>query len=321
MKKKIISSLIIGVAVLAVVLLLQNRLYKFFDSINRGYSSLLFNLREADPKPLAEQYLPNPYIYHKTKLLGIDEPSLNVFGKWPWYRDVHAQMLRSVEQYSPATVHFDIGFILPEKMPDSLGRELQKKNQSLIPVVRNAFDSIDQALIDELAKHNNVLVDLFVDRRSQNYSLSPRLLSRIQTTEYYATNYSQPVSAMTKKIFGTNIFFDKIEPVLAGIAANSQPVSVTIMPDSSDNVVRSFPLLNLYRSTDNKELGLFTIVLGLLMDFYRIDRDHIQIKPEKITLYSARVPRLDKYNVPQQKTVSFPKLKKLLTVDRQNTKY
>lgn len=50
-------------------------------------------------------------------LIGIDEPSLGVFGQWPWNREVHGVMLSSLAAAQPATVGFDLLFTEPAQDP------------------------------------------------------------------------------------------------------------------------------------------------------------------------------------------------------------
>ncbi len=49
----------------------------------------------------------------KLIIVGIDEPSLNHFGGWPWPRDVHGDFIRLLAAADPAVVAFDIMFTEP----------------------------------------------------------------------------------------------------------------------------------------------------------------------------------------------------------------
>jgi adenylate cyclase len=52
-------------------------------------------------------------------LIGIDEPSVEAYGQWPFPRRLHAELIRRLEQAPPAALLFDVLFI--EHSPDPSG--------------------------------------------------------------------------------------------------------------------------------------------------------------------------------------------------------
>jgi EAL domain-containing protein (putative c-di-GMP-specific phosphodiesterase class I)/CHASE2 domain-containing sensor protein len=43
-------------------------------------------------------------------VVGIDSPSINAVGRWPWPRDKQAELIRKIDRYDPAEVYVDIGY-------------------------------------------------------------------------------------------------------------------------------------------------------------------------------------------------------------------
>ncbi|WP_313892444.1 adenylate/guanylate cyclase domain-containing protein [Psychrobacillus sp.] len=49
---------------------------------------------------------------YRVAILAIDDESLQTIGQWPWKRDVHAKLVRTLTQGNPAVIGFDITFPL-----------------------------------------------------------------------------------------------------------------------------------------------------------------------------------------------------------------
>lgn len=43
-------------------------------------------------------------------IIGIDEKSLNLIGKWPWKRDIHGDLVRKLNEYGVKSIGFDVSF-------------------------------------------------------------------------------------------------------------------------------------------------------------------------------------------------------------------
>lgn len=52
---------------------------------------------------------------YRVAILAIDDESLQSIGQWPWDRNVHAQLVRTLTEGNPAVIGFDITFPLPSK--------------------------------------------------------------------------------------------------------------------------------------------------------------------------------------------------------------
>ncbi|MDD5737514.1 MAG: CHASE2 domain-containing protein [Candidatus Omnitrophica bacterium] len=113
-KKK--SGLNIGLICCAVIGLAY--LLGFFELAEYHGMDILFRLR--GPRPVSPEIV----------IIEIDDASLKAFGRWPWDRGYHAELLDIIEDYGPKTIIFDILFSEPqEDKPgeDSMLAEQTKK--------------------------------------------------------------------------------------------------------------------------------------------------------------------------------------------------
>lgn len=56
-------------------------------------------------------------IDYRIAILAIDDESLHAIGQWPWPRDVHAELVRQLDEANAAVVGFDITFPLASENP------------------------------------------------------------------------------------------------------------------------------------------------------------------------------------------------------------
>ncbi len=133
---KILKSLVIGLLSFGIVLILSCT--SFLKQLELRSSDLKFNLRgflKADPRIF---------------LIGIDDPSIQTLGRWPWPRTYHAALLEGFKNNPPMALGFDILFTQSdESMPQA--------DESLAQVSR-AFDAITFAG--------------FFENKKQSFSLS-----------------------------------------------------------------------------------------------------------------------------------------------------
>src|SRR5574341_445221 len=60
----------------------------------------------------------------KVFLIGIDDPSLRIIGRWPWPRFNHAALLEQLSRKPPTALGFDILFHEPEEANPNSDRAL-----------------------------------------------------------------------------------------------------------------------------------------------------------------------------------------------------
>lgn len=277
MVKKALSCLAAGLITLLMVHFLSTST-KLFDTMDNSLMDGFFYLR--DPAPFEE----NPFLFERVKLIGFDEDSLAIIGKWPWKRYVHARFLDKIERYSPETVFFDIIFAKPETVPDFIDDRLDVSADALANF-SEAFGEMDQEFARALSRYNNVYVDLQL-MPQERPGLPESYIERIHRIENMATSKGLPATDVTS----TNIF-RSLEPVLDDFAKNAHPTVINVYPDS-DGVVRFFPFYYTYRKQDGSSYNLLTIVSSMLQHLYHLPIENISIEPGRVILHDARVPEL-----------------------------
>ena len=279
MFKKTISFLLIGLLTFGVIHFISTQT-RLFLGMERALLDGFFFLREYD---VHEQ---NPLSSDQVMLLGFDEDSIAVIGKWPWKRYVHARFLDNVEKFSPRAVMFDIVFVKPETAPPFISEKFERDPDTR-QKVESAFAEMDGLFAKALEKYNNVYLDLQLIERPRP-GLPEFFQNRIRFNEQILNNYSQ-----SPENNESPIIFHSLAPILDEFIEHAHPVVINVLPDD-DGVTRSFPLYYTYRMSDGSYRNIFTVALSLIQRYYRISRNDIIIRPEKVTLKSARAPVLDR---------------------------
>ena len=278
MLKKAIIVLLIGLSVFSVLHFISSQT-RLFLGIERNLLNGLFFMREPD---VHEQ---NPLVSQEVILLGFDEDAIASIGKWPWKRDVHAQMLDNLEKFSPRTVMFDVVFIKNETIPPFLSKKLTPEPK-LLHKVEKAFNEMDKAFSETLEKYHNVFLDVQLVEHPRP-DLPKAYLNRILFNEEILKDYSLPLDNNQSLLV-----FHSLEPVLSEFISNAHPAIVNVLPDD-DDVTRMFPLYYTYKMSDGTIRNLFTATLVLVKQYYRVANKDISINHDKILLSSAKIPTLN----------------------------
>ena len=278
MLKKAIIVLLIGLSVFAVVHFISSQT-RLFLGIERSLLNGLFFMREP------EIHEPNPLVSQEVVLLGFDEDSIASIGKWPWKRDVHAQMLENLEKFSPRTVMFDVVFVKNETIPPFLSEKLTSEPE-LLKKVENAFSEMDKAFSKTLEKYHNVFLDVQLVEHPRT-DLPKAYLNRILFNEEILKNYSLPLKGNSSLLV-----FHSLEPVLSEFISSAQPAIVNVLSDD-DGITRMFPLYYTYKMSDGTTRNLFTAALVLAKRYYRVANEDVSIERDKVIFSSAKIPVLD----------------------------
>lgn len=279
MFKKAISLFIVGLLTFAVIHFISTRT-RLFLSMERALLNGFFFLREYD---VHEQ---NPLVSDQVMLLGYDEESLAVIGKWPWKRHVHASFLDKIEMFSPRSVMIDILFIKPETVPLFITKKFES-DPGIQRKVEDAFMEMDSLFAEALEKYNNVYLDLQLVEQPRS-GLTEFYRSRIRFNEQIIKDYSQPMENNESPVV-----FHSLEPTLTDFLKHAHPAVINVLPDD-DGVTRSFPLYYTYRMSDGSYRNIFTVVLSLIQRYYRIGKNDITIKDDRVIINSAKTPILNK---------------------------
>ena len=278
MLKKAIIVLLIGLSVFAVMHFISSQT-RLFLGIERNLLNGLFFLREPDVHET------NPLVSQEVVLLGFDEDAIASIGKWPWKRDVHAQMLDNLEKFSPRTIMFDVVFIKNETIPPFLSKKLTPEPNLLLKVEK-AFNEMDRAFAEALEKYDNVFLDVQLVEHPRP-DLPKAYLNRILFNEQILKGYSLPL-----KNNRSLLVFHSLEPVLSEFISSAHPAIVNVLADD-DDVTRMFPLYYTYKMSDRTIRNLFTATLVLVQRYYRVTNENISITHDKVVLSAAKIPTLD----------------------------
>ena len=106
----------------------------------------------------ALRYKSDPKPHKDLMVVGIDEPCLEEFGRWPWDRNIHGLFLELLKDKRPKSIAFDFLFTEPDEMifDDKFGKEMIGLNA----VITGAKSQ---------EKEGNFYKDYFSIKSSQNY--------------------------------------------------------------------------------------------------------------------------------------------------------
>ncbi|MBL8994220.1 MAG: hypothetical protein JNM63_12835, partial [Spirochaetia bacterium] len=149
--------------------------------------------------------------------------------------------------------------------------------------VDDAYRGMDNTFTTELSKYNNVYIDLFLQKEER---ADASYADRIRVTEKAMERFSQPAQ-------GELAPYHSMEPLIEEYARNARPVPVNVEPDR-DSKVRSFPLAFTISNSDGMVRKYFSIVMEMLLEYYRVPQEFVSIQKDKIVLNAAKVPSLNK---------------------------
>ena len=278
MLKKIGMALCIGIVTFCLIYFISSRT-RLFVGMERGILNGLFFLREPG---IGE---PNPFVSDRVKLLGYNEDSIAVIGKWPWKRYVHAEFLEKIERFSPETVFFDLIFAKPETVPQYIEDKLDLDPESL-QRVQAAFAGMDNEFARALARHDNVYLDLQLVEEQRD-TLPAAYRNRIALNERVIRDYSLPAETVQSPVV-----FRSLEPILDDYVINAHPVVINVLTDD-DGVIRLFPLFYTYRTGDGTFRNVFTVALILAQRYFHVGVDQVTLLPDQVVLSGAKVPVLN----------------------------
>ena len=299
MLKKTVSLLSIGLISFGLIYFISTY-SRLFMPMERALLDGFFYMREYD---IHEE---NPLVSDQVRLLGYDEDSIAVIGKWPWKRYVHGRFLDSMEKFSPEAVFFDVVLAKDESVPEFVREGLGEDTETL-KKVEDTFSQMDGVFTKALKKYDNVYLDLQLVEHSRP-GLPDAYYDRIRFNEEILKQHSLPVDENE-----SILVFHSLEPVLGDFIGNAHPAVINVLPDD-DGVARSFPLYYTYRMSDGSSRNVFTVVLSLVQRFYRVSRDDVILTAQKVVLQSAKVPILDdESHQPRVLLEDFQHLEKSLT--------
>ncbi len=298
MVRKTIAYLLVGLLTFCLMYFVSTRT-KLLSGLERKLLDGLFYLRE----PAFDEI--NPFVSERVQLLGFDEDSIALIGKWPWKRYVHARFLRKLQRFSPETVLFDVIFAKPESLPQFISDKLDLDPESR-DRLQKAFEEMDNEFAEALSEYDNVYLDLQLIENPRE-TLPEDFQKRIQVNEEILLKGALPADSVLSPVA-----FRSLEPVLESYIKNSNPAVINVLRDT-DGVIRFFPCYFTYHARDGRSGNLLSVVMSLAREFYHVDKKDIHLGPQGILFKSAKVPMLNKYtHQPKTYLKDFHKISRMI---------
>ncbi len=151
-------------------------IYVFFILALAGAGGLrtVQNLDAGSVDLLASPHPPDPDI----AIVAIDSKSLAALGRWPWPREIHAELLKKLSSYAPRAVGYDVSFSEPEDPQDdaALGTAISNIAYPLVLPLETLYGPQGQSL--GALRPREEFVGPTVTLGSVNVALAPDGLAR-----------------------------------------------------------------------------------------------------------------------------------------------
>jgi transcriptional regulator with PAS, ATPase and Fis domain/CHASE2 domain-containing sensor protein len=183
-------------------------------------------------------------------LIDADDPSAQVYGRWPWKRSAHAEMIGFLSQENPSVIAYDILFAQP------------------------IDDGDDQLLIQATKINSNVIYPAAVSLEESNELVSNQGSSTfIPTNVLQETSNTKNYSSATSSIFPLPQLLMEAKGI-GHIAANRD----------KDGVIRRVPLLVRYQGKLLPSLGFQAVINYLDIPPANIEITNFTIRLKQILL-------------------------------------
>jgi adenylate cyclase len=123
---------------------LRDTLYPYARSINGGITNLKFRIRGSAPPK------------NKVVIVEADEQSIETLGRWPWHREVYAELIHTIFKEGAKQVALDVAFPEPEERIPSDVYQLLNKDQALVDQIKQ-FEG-DPILAKVINAYQNKLI-------------------------------------------------------------------------------------------------------------------------------------------------------------------
>ncbi len=193
----------------------------------------------------------------KIIIIGIDDESIKIIGKWRWPRDIYAKLLKKISLSRPKVIYFDLLF-------DEI-RDVKK----------------DKKFAKEIKKSGNVFLIFFLQKDTNNYNLIKNMkgnLNHLQNISY--RGYIKMHYTFNKLILPNELFSLFAESI----------ASAHVIPDY-DNKIRKIDLFSRYRKSI-----FYNIELVLLSKYYGYPLSWVtMINRKELSIYNTIIPVRGEY--------------------------
>ncbi len=248
------------VPLLVVTLLLQIYKVEPFESFSLRFNDINFALQEKTPN-------------ENIVFVAVDEPSVNVYGRWPWNREILAKGIENLNQAD--VVLLDMIFSEPtsQDQDSALAEAISGLNSSVCGFFlrHNATQQITDAELEVLGDSSLDLLQSQVQEHKNPFFISA------------------PYAEMN---------------ILGVLEACSLSGSFSTLSES-DHLLRSYPIGVYFQNLLYPSLALQGLRLKFDTDVKRVDATHVQINDKVIGLNDKGFIRLNFYKPELYKTISF----------------
>ncbi|MFT7860402.1 MAG: adenylate/guanylate cyclase domain-containing protein [Sulfurimonas sp.] len=238
------------------VFVLQSQKLELLESFSQRFNDINFQLQ-------------NKTINENVVVVGIDEKSVNRFGRWPWDREILAQGIEKLQDAD--VVAFDIVF--------------SETTQS------------DQKLADSFNGLNNSVCGFFL-RKNSTQVLTPTQRDLLQNS---TLDLLQSKLKESNKFFQADFAEVSIDPLMESCTMQGAFSTVS----SSDKLYRFYPAAFYLRNSLYPSLALQSLRLHFNSDVDLQQSTRLLLNKEKIYINDFGFTRLNFYKKPQYKTISF----------------
>ncbi len=279
----------------------NNQGFDVFSNLENILTNLRFAVREKDT---TDPNYTNPLISKESKIITIDQESLEVIGKWPWKRNTFADFLNKVEEFSPKQIHIDVLFNLEEEVP-SLEEleEIDKQNifnskEVNVKQFSEYLKEFDNQFSRALERNDNVYIDQYLLQNRLSIS-DEAFIERLRLNENILSEQQLFPD------FEVSAFYFSTDPLVEKFLVHARPVVINAVPDQ-DEVLRKATLVFPYKGLDNVTVYQSSVYLELAKRYFSIESKDITILEDRIILNNALAPILEPDNGdPQVSLVDF----------------
>ncbi|MBU1078105.1 MAG: CHASE2 domain-containing protein [Spirochaetes bacterium] len=259
-EKKHFIYLLVGLVASLLVYTLYNYT-KIIDNLELMSLDGMFDMRGGQKKSVEGVIQKNPRLNDKIIIIGIDDASINKFGRFPWNRRKYADFLARIRSAKPAAIFFDIFFTeYSNPVDDGLFFNALRANRDR----KVFFDYPPKTTAEE--EESVKIMDARL-KYLEKSALDPVKGSKFLRTYRY---FSIPLPEILQSSTG------------AGHAAIEQDV---------DSVYRKLPLVIRYKDKLYPQ-----IVFSIAMSYFKVPKENVEIKLGKyVKLKDAKVPVKDEF--------------------------
>jgi adenylate cyclase len=201
----------------------------------------------------AQVYTHKPLVNPDVVIIDIDDKSLHAEGRWPWPRNLIADLLNRMQEEGVVVAAFDMMFPETEvNIVDSINAEIQK---------RNLENPAVQAVLDQIKPDLNNDAKLVTGLENKDEVLGITLLYKDSTSG----QLPPPIYVLSKREIELGFFdargYIASIPMIATAAKNGGFINVYADPDG---IIRRVPILMRYKDNLYPSLAFEAVNLFLL---------------------------------------------------------